>query len=402
MNEALLTINAGSSSVKFALFNTDDDKQPHAILRGSVDNIGHTAQLHARDTQNTSLVEQTLSNAITHEAALAELLCFLDRTFPTTRITAAGHRVVHGGEHFIEPVFIDPDVRAALERLSPLAPLHQPHNLAAIDALGRLHPHLPQIACFDTAFHAEQAWEATAFALPRELRDQGIRRYGFHGLSYEFIASVLQDHLGDRADGRVVIAHLGSGSSMCAMLQRRSVATTMGFTALDGLPMGTRSGTLDAGVLLYLLQQGWSSEQLSDMLWHRSGLLGLSEISDDARTLLANNDARAIRALAFFSYRIARELGSLSMALGGLDALVFTAGIGEHAPTIRARVCELASSLGISLNAQANQCNAVHISAPASSVHVCVIPTDEEAVVARRTLQCLRTTAYKGGAAIIR
>jgi acetate kinase len=387
VNEAVLTINAGSSSIKFALFDRCDDKKPHAILRGAVDGIGHAARFHARDEQGISVAERTLDSTFTHESVLAVLLRWIDEAFPKTQIVAAGHRVVHGGERFIGPTLVDSDVREALEQLVPLAPLHQPHNLAAIDALGRLHPHLRQVACLDTAFHAGQSWEATAFALPLELREQGIRRYGFHGLSYEFIASVLPKHIGDHADGRVVVAHLGSGSSMCAMRQRRSVATTMGFTALDGLPMGTRSGTLDVGVLLYLLQQGWSTERLSDMLWRHSGLLGLSEISDDVRTLLASNDQRAIRALAFYCYRVAQELGSLTVALGGIDALVFTAGIGEHAPVIRARICELASCLGISLNAQANESNAVRISDASSAVTVLVIPTDEESVVARQTLE---------------
>jgi acetate kinase len=286
-------------------------------------------------------------------------------------------------------VRVTPDIRAALERLAPLAPLHQPHNLAAIDALARLHPHLPQVACFDTAFHAGQAWEATAFALPCALREQGIRRYGFHGLSYEYITSVLSDHLGERADGRVVVAQLGSGASMCAILQRHSVATTMGFTALDGLPMGTRGGTLDAGILPYLLQQGWNEERLSDMLWHHSGLLGISGISDDMRVLLASEDPRAAQAVTFFCYRAARELGSLVVALGGLDALVFTAGIGEHAPAIRARICEFARCLGIGIDAHANERNAARISDAESRVGIHVIPTDEELMVAHHVVRTL-------------
>lgn len=389
MNEAVLTVNAGSSSIKFALFDAYDDRKPRAIVRAEVDGIGHAPRLRVADTQGESASDRDLGTAATHEEILAEVLRWIDDTFPKTRIVVAGHRVVHGGARFIAPTLVNPEVRAALDLLIPLAPLHQPHNLAAIDALGRSHPHLPQIACFDTAFHAEESWEATAFAIPADLREQGIRRYGFHGLSYEFIASVLPEHLGAGADGRTVVAHLGAGASMCAMRLRRSVATTMGFTALDGLPMGTRSGSLDAGVLLYLLQQGWSAERLSDMLWRRCGLAGLSEISDDARTLLASEDPRAARALAFFAYRAARELGSLAIALGGLDTLVFTAGIGGHAPTIRARICELASCLGILINAQANACDATRISDSRSGVTVLVIPTDEESVVARRTLESL-------------
>jgi acetate kinase len=389
VNQAVLTVNAGSSSIKCALFNACDERTLRAIVRAEVDGIGHAPRLHVAGAQSATAAERVLGAAVTYEEIFAELLGWIDDAFPTTRIVAAGHRVVHGGERFSEPTLVNLAVRAALDLLVPLAPLHQPHNLAAIDALGRLHPDLPQIACFDTAFHVGQAWEATVFALPAELREQGIRRYGFHGLSYEFIASALPEYLGDGADGRVIVAHLGSGASMCAMRRRRSVATTMGFTALDGLPMGTRSGALDPGVSLYLLNQGWSVERLSDMLWRHSGLLGLSGISDDARTLTASEDARAARALAYFSYRAARELASLTIDLGGLDALVFTAGIGEHAPTIRARICELASCLGISLNAQANANNAARISDASSRVTVLVIPTDEESVVARGTLESL-------------
>jgi len=262
VNDAVLTVNAGSSSIKFALFDACDDRKPRAIVRGEVDGIGHAPRLRITGAHGATAADRVLGGAQTHEEILAEVLRWIDEAFPNTRIVAAGHRVVHGGERFFAPTLVSPEVRAALELLIPLAPLHQPHNLAAIDAFGRLHPDLPQIACFDTAFHAQESWEATAFALPRELRDQGIRRYGFHGLSYEYIASALPEHLGERADGRTVVAHLGAGASMCAMRRRRSVATTMGFTALDGLPMGTRSGTLDAGVLLYLLQQGWTADDL--------------------------------------------------------------------------------------------------------------------------------------------
>ncbi len=372
MSEVVLTINSGSSSVKFALFEASASPRPAALMRGEVDGIGH---------------------GITQEEAVSTFLSGLDKAYPAARLIGAGHRVVHGGERFIAPIRITAEIRAALERLSPLAPLHQPHNLAGIDALARIHPNLPQIACFDTSFHLGQAWEVTAFALPRELRDEGIRRYGFHGLSYEYIASILCEHLGERADGRVVVAHLGSGASMCAMRERRSMATTMGFTALDGLPMGTRCGALDPGVPLYLLGRGWSAERIADTLWHRSGLSGLSEISDDVRTLVASNDPRAARALEYFAHRIAHELGALQVELGGLDALVFTGGIGEHVPSIRARACELAACLGIKLELHANDGNATRISSPASAVEVLVLPTDEETVVARGTMELLSTAA---------
>jgi len=367
-------------------------ESPAALARGELEGIGHTPHLTVSDGSGTVIADRAPAGVRTHEDAVAEVLGALERSVPGRPLVAAGHRVVHGGERFVEPVLVNAEIRAALQELTPLAPLHQGHSLAAIDAVARLHPELAQVACFDTAFHAGQAWEATTFALPREFSDHGVRRYGFHGLSYEYIASCLEEHLGEVARGRVVVAHLGSGASMCAMLDRRSVATTMGFSALDGLPMGTRCGTLDPGVILYLLERGHSRESIADLLWNRSGLLGLSGMSDDVRELQASDDARAAQALSFLAYRVARELGSLAAAVEGLDALVFTAGIGEHSPALRARICERARWLGVSLDTLANDASALRISDASSRVAVLVIATDEESMLARHVLSvCSRT-----------
>jgi acetate kinase len=328
-----------------------------------------------------------MSTRSSHEEALGALFLWLESHFKDQRLAAAGHRVVHGASLYTAPVRIDASVIKELSRLIPLAPLHQPHNLAAIDALSKLHPGLPQIACFDTAFHHTQPEVAAAFALPRSLTDQGIRRYGFHGLSYEYIASVLPEFLGPvTADGRVVVAHLGSGASMCAMHQCASVATTMAFTALDGLPMGTRCGNIDPGVILYLMQeQGMTAQAVSDLLYHSSGLLGVSGISDDMRTLLVSKDPHAASAVGLFIYWICRELGSLAAALGGLDALIFTAGIGEHAPEIRRRVCAQLAWLGVEFDDAANAADVARITMASSRASVWVIPTNEDLMIARHS-----------------
>jgi acetate kinase len=295
--------------------------------------------------------------------------------------------VVHGGGHFSAPVRVDGGVLEELERLVPLAPLHQPHNLAPIRSLARRMPDLPQVACFDTAFHRTQPSVAQAYALPRALSESGIRGYGFHGLSYEYIARALPEVLGDTADGRVIVAHLGNGASLCGMRARRSVETTMSFSALDGLPMGTRVGDLDPAVVLYLIvERGMSPEDVSTLLYTRSGLLGLSGVSSDVRELIASPAPRARFALEFFAYRIAREVGALAGALGGLDGLVFTAGIGERAAPVRADVCARLTWLGVRLDEAANRGHGQRISTADSRVGVFVVPTDEEAVIARHTL----------------
>ncbi len=388
MRDALLVLNAGSSSIKFSLF--EGHTRPGSkelICDGEFEGIGHRVHFVAKDHSGRARADQYLTETTSHEDALGTLLNWLERQFPNHRLIAAGHRVVHGGSHYDVPVCIDSSVIDALRRLVPLAPLHQPHNLAAIETIARLHPALPQIACFDTAFHHTQSEIATAYALPGSITAQGVRRYGFHGLSYEYIASVLPDVVGPAtADGRVVVAHLGGGASMCAMRQRRSVATTMGFTALDGLPMGTRCGNLDPGIVLYLMQErGMTAGAVSDLLYHSSGLQGVSGVSDDMRTLLASDDPLAAKAIALFVYRIARELGSLAASLGGLDALVFTAGIGEHAPEIRRSACEQAAWLGIELDDAANDAGAARITMPKSRTSAWVIPTNEDLMIARHT-----------------
>ncbi len=388
MSDAILVVNAGSSSIKFSLF--DGHLRPSReglACEGEFDGIGHRVHFVAKDQAGMFLADQYLTEATTHEDALAALLNWVERQFPNNRLVGAGHRVVHGGSRYGAPIRVDSAVIDELRRLIPLAPLHQPHNLAAIDAISKLHPALPQVACFDTAFHQTQSEIAAAYALPRSITDQGVRRYGFHGLSYEYIAGVLPEVLGPvAAEGRVVVAHLGSGASMCAMHRRQSVATTMGFTALDGLPMGTRCGNLDPGVILYLIQEsGMTPQAVGDLLYHSSGLLGVSGVSDDMRALLASDDPFAAKAVALFVYRIGRELGSLAASLGGLDTLVFTAGIGEHAPEIRRRVCERAAWLGIELDGTANAAGAARITRPGSRIAAWVIPTNEDLMIARHT-----------------
>ncbi len=367
---SILVINAGSSSVKFALFDATT-LAPGAS--GQVEGIGTSPRFVVEGANDAPC------DAADPEQAVAAILAWLRAHASGDAIRAVGHRVVHGGERFTEPVVVDDDVLAALDALVPLAPLHQPHNVAAMRAVG---PDLPQVACFDTAFHRTMPAVARTFALPRALTDAGIRRYGFHGLSYEYIASVLPDGIGPR----VVVAHLGNGASMCAMRDGQSVATTMGFSALDGLVMGTRPGALDPGVLLHLVQaQGWDGGRLETMLYEESGLLGVSGVSSDMRTLLASDDPRATEAVDLFVHRIGRELGSLAAALGGLDALVFTGGIGEHAAPIRARVCRDAAWLGVALDEPANDAHGPRISTNGTTPSAWAIPTDENLVIARHT-----------------
>jgi acetate kinase len=395
MSDAILVLNAGSSSVKFSMFEGHERPGPKGLVcDGEFDGIGYRMHFVARGNSEKPLIDQYLTGGATHEDALATLLSWVESQFPNH--LAAGHRVVHGGSLYTSPVRIDSSVIDELHRLVPLAPLHQPHNLTAIAAISKLHPALPQVACFDTAFHHTQPEVAAAFALPRAITAQGVRRYGFHGLSYEYIASVLPDVLGPIADGRIVVAHLGSGASMCAMHRRRSMATTMSFTPLDGLVMGTRCGNLDPGAILYLIQEkGMTPQAVSDLLYHSSGLLGVSGISDDMRTLLASDDPLAASAIALFVYRFSRELGSLAASLGGLDALVFTAGIGEHAPEIRRLACQQASWLGIELDDAANASGAARISTPASKVSAWVIPTNEDLMIARHTWHLTEGNAKK-------
>ena len=398
MSDTILVVNAGSSSIKFSVFpGGDQPTRQRIICEGQYEGIGHRVHFSANDSAGGSLGDEHLPDGTTHEQALAALLAWLEGHFQEHRLTVAGHRVVHGGSLYVAPVLIDAAVLTELRHLVPLAPLHQPHNLAAIDALAKLHPALPQIACFDTAFHHTQSEVVTSFALPRRLTAEGIRRYGFHGLSYEYIASVLPDVLGPAAAaGRIVVAHLGSGASLCAMKNLRSEATTMGFTALDGLPMSRRCGNLDPGVVLYLmLDKGMTAVEVSDLLYNESGLLGVSGVSDDMRDLLASDNPSAMEAVALFVYRIRRELGSMAAALGGIDALVFTAGIGEHTAEVRRRVCKDAAWLGVDLDQRANLAGGARITGMGSRTSAWVIPTDEDLMIACHAWTLLNPEAEK-------
>ncbi|MEO5701814.1 MAG: acetate/propionate family kinase [Casimicrobiaceae bacterium] len=387
-DDALLVLNAGSSSLKFSLFGIEADT-PRLALSGQVEGLYTAAHFVARDARGATVDERRWPDgtALGHEGATAHLLDYLRTALDRVRLVAAGHRVVHGGTLYDAPVRIDARVVERLTALVPLAPLHQPHNLTPIRALLAARPDLPQVACFDTAFHRSMPEVAQAFALPAAITDRGVRRYGFHGLSYEYIASVLGSYDAKAAHGRTVIAHLGNGASMCAVRGGRSLATTMGLTALDGLPMGTRSGSLDPGVLLYLMNDlGMDAVAIGRLLYQESGLLGVSGVSSDMRTLLASDDARAKLAIDLFVYRIVREIGSLAAALGGIDALVFTAGIGEHAAPVRERVLAQSAWLGFTVDPVANTRNASRISVADKRPTAWMIPTDEELMIARHTL----------------
>jgi acetate kinase len=389
----ILVINAGSSSVKFSVFE-DFDGSLCAGIYGQVEKIGSTACLKISDAAGHVLEDASIGARTQEEAIQAIHAWFAGHTSGEASFGGVGHRVVHGGLTYAAPVLIDDRVLAELEGLVPLAPLHQPHNLAAIRAMRAIGPDVPQVACFDTSFHRSEPPLAQEFALPRVLTAKGVRRYGFHGLSYEYIAATLPRVAPECADGRVVVAHLGNGASMCAMKHGLSVATTMGFTAIDGLPMGTRTGTIDPGVILYLIEQeGMDAKAVEHMIYECSGLLGVSGVSSDMRTLLASPLPAAKEAIDLFVYRIGRELGSLAAALGGLDALVFTAGIGENATEIRARVCNDASWLGISLDAEANTQGGPRISTAHSRASAWVIPTDENLMIAQHTQAILNARA---------
>ncbi|MFZ4759889.1 MAG: acetate/propionate family kinase [Burkholderiaceae bacterium] len=385
--DTVLVLNAGSSSLKFSLFAIDHDALDE-LVRGQVDGIGTDARFVAKRTDGTPPERIDLDDAAcaTSVAALDWLWGWLEGALAGRRLVAVGHRVVHGGPELSEPIRIDAEVMARLEALASLAPLHQPHNLAPIRRLMAERPGLPQVACFDTAFHRTQPIEAELFALPRSYYDEGVRRYGFHGLSYEYVSRRLLELAPDQARGRVVIAHLGSGVSMCALHDGRSRATTMGFTALDGCPMGTRTGNLDPGVVLYLgRERGMSFDEIETLLYKRSGLLGLSGVSNDMRELESSDAPGARLAIDYFVYRLAREVASLAGAIGGLDALVFTAGIGENSPRMRAALCERLRWLGVELDVAANTAGAARISSAGSRVSAWRVPTDEERMIAGHT-----------------
>ncbi len=389
MTASILTLNAGSSSLKFALF---DAGSLTATARGEIENLGNAPHLRARDPAGAVLAEQRWPAGLAdpYATALDALMTFAEAHLGEGGLGAVGHRVVHGGTDHGAPERVTPALLVALAALTPLDPLHMAHNLAPMRAIAATRPALPQVACFDTAFHRTMPPVAQRIALPRAIVGDGVRRYGFHGLSYEYIASQLATVSPRLAAGKVIVAHLGSGASLCALEAGRSIETTMGFSALDGLVMGTRCGSLDPGVILYLGQQGHSFADITDMLYHRSGLLGVSGISDDVRVLLASEEPNAKAALELFGYRLAGLAGSLASALGGLDGLVFTAGIGEHAPPVRAAVCARLAWLGVRLDGAANAAGAGLISAADSAIEVRVIATDEEAMIARHTRTILR------------
>ncbi|HKD70827.1 MAG TPA: acetate/propionate family kinase [Candidatus Acidoferrum sp.] len=387
MADAIVVLNAGSSSIKFSLF-VARRAELELELHGQVESVYSTPHFIAKRHGGTTAVEKFWAEGskLGHDGALDHLVAFLRAELADDHLIGVGHRVLHGGLDYKAPVRIDAGVATALEKLVPLAPLHQPHNLAPIRRLLDRVPDLPQVACFDTSFHSTNPDLARRFALPEELHEAGIRRYGFHGLSYEYIASVLADFDAKAARGRVVVLHLGNGSSLCAIKAGQSVATTMGFSALEGLAMGTRSGSLDPGVILYLMnQRGMDVRAIETLLYHQSGLLGVSGISSDMRTLLASRDQRAKLAIDLFCYRIRREVGSLAAALGGLDAIVFTGGIGENSAAIRGRVCGDMAWLGVELDSAANALGGPRISVPASRVSAWSIPTNEELMIARHT-----------------
>ena len=386
MQQSILTINAGSSSVKFALFELAEQISEKAAISGQIDGIGTAhVRLVAKDNTGTRIVDQALPAGADHATSFDQLLHWFSSSAKGGKIVAVGHRVVHGGERYSHPVVLGPADLDQLASYKRLAPLHQPHNLNGIYAIEKVLAGVPQVACFDTAFHRTQSEIAQMYGLPRQYTEEGAKRYGFHGISYEYIASVLPQHC-KKADGRVIVCHLGNGASMTAMVNRKCVATTLGFSTLDGLIMGTRCGPIDPGLILHIMEsKGFGVKEMTNLLYKESGLLGVSGISQDMRTLVASDKPEAKEAIELFCYRIVRELGSLAAAAGGLDAIVFTGGIGEHNPGLRSNICKQASWQGISLNEEANKSGEHRISAADSAVDVFVIPTNEEWMIARHT-----------------
>lgn len=392
----VVTLNAGSSSLKFGLFSLQAH-DPVAICTGVVDRIGGSgANITARTSDGRTLGGDVPEGIADHSAGLVHVLDLIVNQFPGANIAAVGHRIVHGGPDHDQPILLTPDSLLALDQLAPFAPLHQPFNLEGVRAAMKRFPDAVQVACFDTAFHRSHPWVNDTFALPTEYYEMGVRRYGFHGLSYEYIS----DHLAKTAPllhgGRVIVAHLGNGASMCGLIHGRSVGSSMGFTAIDGLPMGTRCGQLDPGVVLYLMdQKGMSVDEITELLYRKSGLLGLSGLSSDMRTLEQAETGNARRAISYFNFRARRELGALAAVLGGLDAVVFTGGIGENSALVRERICVNMGWLGIELDHDANTDHARIISTPLSRVQVMVIPTNEELVIARAAVRFVYPHMYK-------
>ena len=389
MSGCVAALNAGSSSIKFALYATGASE--NLLFRGQIQQIGVSPRLSVANASGELVVENSWpADGFDHRAATKEILQTSIKLIHGTPVLAVGHRVVHGGMKYATPVRITPEILESLAALVPLAPLHQPHNLAPIRAIAEAATHIPQVACFDTAFHRDQPPLAQSFALPRRYTEAGVRRYGFHGLSYEYITSRLKEIAPHLAKSRVVVAHLGNGASLCAIHQGRSVASTMGFTAVDGLMMGTRCGGIDPGVLIYLMDEyKMDARSIEDLIYRKSGLLGVSGISSDMRSLRASSDAAAAEAIALFVYRIVREIGSLAAALGGLDALVFTAGIGENDPATRAEVSAGCRWLGLELDKTRNTDGQGLVSTDASTLSALVIPTDEQRMILRHTSSVL-------------
>jgi acetate kinase len=387
MDDYALVLNAGSSSLKFSIYQRAGQKFWRLAARGQIEGIGTSARMSAKDVEGRLFFERELGTSIRDgRGAVDTLRSWLQGTYSNARLLGIGHRIVHGGVKYVRPVVVTREIVADLHNLTSLAPLHQPFNLAAIEAIFERQPDIPQVACFDTSFHVGRPQVAQILPLPECIRSQGLQRYGFHGLSYEYIASVLPDVAPPIADGRVIVAHLGSGASLCALERRRSIDSTMGFTALDGLCMGTRPGSLDPGVVLYLFQiLGLSTTQVESLLYKESGLLGLSGLTNDMRVLLNSNEPNARLAIDYFVYRAAKEIAGLATVLGGIDGLVFTAGIGENSPDIRRRICEACAWMGLKLDEEANLHGGPRISAPVSKISAWVIPTNEELMIARHT-----------------
>ena len=385
MGDYALALNAGSSSLKFCVYRRPTAEAWRLEARGQVDGIGTSPRLTAKDEAGGVLVDDALGASVKDgRAGLDALARWLRARYAGSRVLGVGHRVVHGGTKYAGPCIVTPEVLDDLYRLIPLAPLHQPYNLAAIEAVSAYLPDVPQVACFDTSFHRGQSAVAELVPLPKAVRDTGVQRYGFHGLSYDYIASVLPEVAPEVADGRVIVAHLGSGASLCALARRKSVDSTLGFTALDGLCMGTRPGSVDPGVILHLFQtMNLSASEVEKLLYKQSGLLGISGISNDMRDLLASTEPAARLAVDYFVYQVVKHVGALAAVLGGVDALVFTAGIGERSAEIRRRICEQSAWLGVTLDAAANEAHGPRISAADSRVAAFVIPTNEELMIAR-------------------
>lgn len=387
MDDYALVLNAGSSSLKFCVYQRPASATWQLASRGQIEGIGTRPQLTVKDAEGTKISDQALDSAVKDgKAALDALAGWLRETYGGARVLGVGHRVVHGGASYGGPVRVTDEVMAALRALVPLAPLHQPYNLGAIEAVAERLPGVPQVACFDTSFHRGHAAVCDLVPLPAKVRDAGVQRYGFHGLSYEYIASVLPEVAPEIAGGRVLVAHLGSGASICALRAGKSVDSTLGFTALDGICMGTRPGALDPGVVLHLFQGlGLSAKEVETMLYKQSGLIGISGMSNDMRDLLGNEAPAAKLAVDYFVYRIAKEIGALTAVLGGIDGLVFTAGIGENSAEIRRRICEASAWLGLALDDEANERKGPRISTARSAVSAWVVSTNEELMIARHT-----------------